>query len=455
MSNFSFIETQFATKLGDLTTSVLEELTDTNKKYKFKDLLVALEQDPVAYACTELKAARCVNSFGEYYVEDKSINEFVNHEFEDMRISLAEVVAKMASALPFGFSTTEACFKKKPNKSRTKPFVWTISDFIALNPANTTFLITKGEVEKVKYTQQGSDTEIPYWKILHIINGTSTSFGKKYVYGHAEVARAYPFIKLKQLIFAEMGVSAKTLATGILVGRADSNNIVQLKDSKGQPMKDASGNFYTISAVENLARQFKSIENHSRIVTDKNNDITSLSVPSGAGFWNMALNMCDEQIMRCFMTPETVWREGTSSLGVGTLSQTQLSVFDSSINAVNRQIKEALLEKVVKPMVKWNFGEQLKYGEFKHETKNDPQAENMIVQSIFAAIGQGIFDGQDLQIQNFLRSKLGLSAITAEEQELKDKMKQEMQAEMEKLKNLEMQTEESKIPEPEETTEES
>lgn len=439
------IEGNISSRLGELTNAVLEDLTEPTRKYKLKDLVLALEQDPVTYACTQLKSSRAINSFGTYSHENKEIDEWVNAQFEEMNISFSELVGRLSSALPLGFAVCENIFKK--NKT-AKSFSWELDTFHFLNPEKVKFQVTKGDLSSIKFTESNGEVKIPYWKCTHITNGLSTNFGRKYAYGSPELIRAFPFIKLKQLIFAEMGVSAKTLATGILVGRADSNNVVQLKDEFGRPISDGKGNYLTISAVESLAKQFKMIENHSRIVTDKTNEITTLQVPNGAGFWSMALQLCDEQIMRSLLTPETIWREGSSALGLGALSQTQLSVFDSSIDSINKQIRESLIEKVIKPLIKWNFGAQKNYGKFEHIIANDPQNEAFIIQNIFSAIGSGILDGQDLEVQNLIRKKLGLNMISPEEKAQTDKMKQEMEAEMQKLNELQNQEQQAKIQEP-------
>lgn len=442
--SIKLIEGNISSRLGELTNSVLEDLTVPTRKYKLKDLVLALEQDPITYACTQLKTARAVNSFGIYGHENKEIDTWIKYQFEEMNIAFSEVVGRLSSALPLGFSICENIFKKTKTKTG---FSWGLDTFHFLNPEKVVFQVTKGDLSSIKFTESNGEVKIPYWKCTHVTNGLSTNFGRKYAYGSPELIRAFPYIKLKQLIFAEMGISAKTLATGILVGRADSNNVVQLKDEFGRPISDGKGNYLTVTAVENLAKQFKTIENHSRIITDKSNEITALQIPNGAGFWSMALQLCDEQIMRSLLTPETIWREGNGALGMGALSQTQLSIFDSSIDAINKQIKENLIEKVVKPLIKWNFGDQSNYGKFEHTVVNDPQNEAFIIQNLFTAIGSGILDGQDLEVQNLIRKKLGLNLISPDEQAQKDKIKQDMEKEMQKLQNIQQQEEQAKIPE--------
>jgi hypothetical protein len=254
------------------------------------------------------------------------------------------------------------------------------------------------------------------------------SFAERALYGSPEMLRAYPYIKLKQLIFAEMGISAKTLATGILVGYTDSNNRVEMYGPTGQPISDGRGGNVTISAAESLSRQLATLENHARLVTDKQNQITALSVPAGENFWNLALSNINTQIMRCFLVPSLIFDEGSGTLGVNGLGYTHLSILDSSIEAVVGRIRDNLIEKVMRPLITLNFGPQDNYGEFKVEARQDPQTQNLLTNTLMQAMSMGLISQGDNDAVNVLRQGVGLAPITPEEQQFQAQLQAQLQS---------------------------
>jgi hypothetical protein len=171
-----------------------------------------------------------------------------------------------------------------------------------------------------------------------------------------------------------------------------------------------------MSAIENLAKELSLLENNSKIITDKTNEIMAMNIPAGEQFWNFAKMLVDEQIMRSFLVPQMVWSEGSGALGVGSLSNTQLSVMDSSIEAVVRRIQDKIIQNIVKPLIIWNFGAQENYGEFKFSPKPDAQSEMLITQNLMSALSSGLISGaSDLEAINELRKRLSLSVLTQDD----------------------------------------
>jgi hypothetical protein len=371
-----------------------------------QDLIKILDKAPVAYACIELKAARATKLLGEYNHPNKEIEKWIKNNFSNMDSTLEDLVGFLTSCLPFGFSVAEIIFQAKTIQKRTE---WRLKGFHYLCPDLITFQTYKGNLIGIKYSDGGKEVKIDYRKCIHITNGLCTKFGKKSVYGNPELKRAYPYIKLKQLLFAEMGVAAKTLATGIIVGKADSNLQIEKKDSKGNIIR-------TLTATENLAEELSLLENNSKIITDKANDIMTLGVPAGEQFWNLGKTLVDEQIMRAFLVPQMIWSEGSGALGIGALSNTQLSILDSSISSVVKRIQDKILETVIRPLIIYNFGYQESYGEFKFKAPPDVNSENIITQNLMTALSTGLFaPTTDLVAFNELRKRLNLPEMSSQD----------------------------------------
>lgn len=336
-----------------------------------------------------------------------------------MEDTLQTLAGKLGSSCPLGFACAEINFRTEKFKKSKK---WVLQGFNFLDPTKVKFRVHKGNPTDIKYKDGHKDVYIPMWKIIHVVNSLNTSFSSRSLYGSPEVARAYPYVKLKQLIFGELAVAAKTRASGILLGRADSATQILDPDD---PNKQK-----TISAVQSLARQLAQVENSNVLVTDKLNDVSSLQLPAGEQFWNFAKQLVDEQIMRSLMIPQMIWSEGSGALGVGSLSNTQLSILDSSLLMVSQMVRDQLLEKVIRPLIYFNFGKSDNYGRFEYSPDSDPQQEAMITQGLMSALSSGLIQNTDYEAVNSLRERLKLKPIDPSIQMQMLQMQQQMQSMM-------------------------
>jgi hypothetical protein len=424
MDNFIPVIGSISSQLGELTTTVIQEISNPSK-ISLKKLVEAAETDPIASACIQLKAARVMQLMRSPYThKDKKITDYVNYNLENMNGSIPDLGLRLSSAMPFGFSTAEFNLKITQNK-------WNLHNFHILDPRQTYFKAKFGNVCGVKYYDGGLSKNLPLWKVLTISNGLITGFGRKYIYGNPEMLRAYPYIRLKQLIFSEMSIAAKRLATGIVIGKADSNQLVQVLDANGQPIKDNRGQAKTISTVKHLEQQLKKIETNGYIITDKLNDVAAMQIPAGEQFWNLANTMLNEQIMRCFLVPDTIWAQGVASFGTGGLSTNQLNIMDSTINAIVEQVADQLIEKVFKRLIILNYGVQDTYGKFDTVSgANDPNLEGQRISNLINVLGMGLVPNTDTEALNVLRNSLGLPPISTEAM----KFQSLLQGQMEQLK---------------------
>lgn len=412
-----------SSKITALTNGVIQELNNPNKHTvkEYEDIL----RNPWAKACVQLKALRATISLGEYQNENKEIEEFIKENIENMNGSLHDIVGRLCSAMPFGHSAAEIGFRRSKSFRKVN---YKLDGINILDPRRIRYAGHYGAITHVKYNDGTRDVWIPYDKVLHITNGLITNYNERTAYGDPECEVAYPFVKLYSVILSEMAVSAKTLATGILVGLADSDNTVMLYDSAGQPIKDSrTGLPLTVNAVQHLAEQMKGLENHSHLVTDKKNSVTALQIGGGEQFWSLALQLLKADIMAAFITPQMILSEGSGALGMATLSAKQLSVFDGSVEAIVKQIRDQLIEKVIRPLIIWNYGIQKNYGEFNVSAVSDPQSDSLMIQNLVTAFSTGLLQQTDTTALNILREKLTLPPLSEEKQQQDQMMQQMMQ----------------------------
>lgn len=427
-----------ASRLGELTNQVMGELQNPHK-IKLKDMVKALEADPVAYACSELKASRLIQTIGEYVHEEGEVSNFVNDNLDTLVGNFEEVIGELASALPFGFAIMEVVWKT--TKIRKRLF-WRVKEFRSLKVENIRFHVERGAVKHIIYDDGGIEKKIPLWKVVHVANGFITKAGSKKFYGNPELKRAYPYIRLKSLVFSEMGISAKRTATGLLWGQANSNSGTQLLDANGKPIPDGHGGYVEVKHTQALTKQLRNVENNSFVVTDENSSITPLSLNGGERFWSFAKVMLDEQIMRSFSVPELIWNAGAGSLGINALGQQQLTILDSSIQSISEQIKNELLEKVVRPMVINNFGHKKNYGKFERKPQDDPNQEAIVTSNLITALSMGLISSNDSEAVNALRRRIQLTPLEDDQLEVQQQMEEQIEALEQKNMELMQQMEE-------------
>lgn len=425
-------EGAIASRLGELTSQIMGELTNPSK-ISIEQMDKALDTDPVAFACCELKASRAIETVGDYKHNDGDIDNFVNDNLKNINGNIEEVFGQLSSSLPFGFAIVEIIWRKERYKNR---FFWKVDEFRALKQENVRFKTEKGNVSHIIYQDGGIEKKIPISKVIIISNGFITKRGAKKYFGNPELKRAYPYIRLKSLIFAELGVSAKRTATGLLWGQGNSNLSTVLKDETGKPLKDNQGNSKTVPHTQAIQSQLKNIENNSFIVTDENTELNSLNVPGGERFWQFAKDMLDEQIMRAFSIPELVWSGGNASLGQGAVSNVQLTLLDSSIQSIVTQIKNGMIEKVIRPLIINNFGHQKTYGNFERQPQDDPQMETQVTSNLITALSMGLVSTNDTEAINELRRRIRLEPKSNKENEMQQELEKQIQTLQEQNQQL-------------------
>lgn len=410
-------------KISSLTNGVIQELSNPNK-HKMDEYLDLL-RNPWAKACVDIKSQRAAASFGEYKHNNLEITKFINENIENMLGTLPDVVSTLCGAMPFGHMVAEIAIKQKSSFRKKK---WMLAGFNVLDPSRVHYAGHWGQLTHVVYRDGERDKWLKYEKCIHITNGNATNFNKRTAYGDPECEAAFPYIKLYNLIMSEMAVSAKTLATGILYGQADTDATVQVKDERGKNILDSQGKPITRDAVQYLADQLHNLENHAYIVTDKKNIVTALNVPAGEQFWSMSEGILRRAIFASFGVPSMVLDEGTGALATATLSTNHLSVLDAKVRAVVTQIQDQLIEKVIRPLIIWNWGYQEDYGDFTIGTKSDPAADMALASAQMTAVSMGIVSSSDIPAINTIRRKLQLPEITQEDQASQAQMQAQLAA---------------------------
>lgn len=397
-----------SSRIAALTTEVINEINWKDKKYKLEDYEKVLLEDPVINAVVELKSLRASVSLGKYTHPRKDIEEWVQSNFSDMDGKLEDFVSKAAIASYYGFFAGEIIWK---NNSPGYKNEWRLGGLNPLNAKNVRFIGNKNGVSHIKY----NSINIPIKKCIHIYRGSYD--GDPYGVGLGR--RAIPYFKAKQVLMSEWIVAGRNQSSGLLMGFADSNTTVQLLDSKGNPLKNPDGTPITVSAPENLLRQIEQLDSNRFIVTDGANRIQWQPMSVDSNFFQLVLQFMNRQLLLTQLAPSLTFEEGISGLGIGSgIANVQKGVLDVQLDALVSQIKDQIIENVVRPLLVWNFGFTGKegWGDFGVDAASDPNLSLQKANTIIGAIASQILPSTDNAVTNVLRDLLGLPQQNEEEQ---------------------------------------
>lgn len=392
------------------------------KRRVYNEWIKMLEKDPIAAFCAGIKVLRAQITFGEYTHPNKDYQQFIRQNFANMEGSFRNVLARLASAMTFGCSVAEVNFSSNTPGFRNK---WMLKDINVLDIRNLSARGKCGKVQEWGYRDRYNNTVyIDHRKCLHITNTDLIPFNTDLIWGSADCERALNWYKLRQLFSTEFAIAAKSNATAVIHAQTDSVARMQLYDANDQLRVDAAGKAITVSKQKALYMQLKELEQNDLIVTDLQTDIKLLQRNTGEAFWNYGFNLVEKNVALSFGLPVSLFSESVSStFGNTGLSQNHKSMLDSVTESVVQSIREEIVNKVVKPLLVWEFGENKEWGSFDFISEESSVDKNAKISVILSAISTGVFEASDSSIQGELRKMLGLPPQSDPEKEDSNKLK--------------------------------
>ncbi len=392
------------------------------KRRVYNEWIKMLEKDPVAAFCAGIKVLRAQITFGEYTHENKEYQEFVRTNLDNMEGSFRNIIARLASAMTFGFSVAEVNFSSTTPGFRNK---WVLKDINVLDIRNLSVRGKNGRVYEYGYRDRHNNTVyIDRRKCLHVTNTDLIPFNTDLIWGSADCEKALNWYKLRQLISTEFAIAAKNNSVGVLWGRTNSTQKMQVYDANDQLRVDGMGKPLLISKQKALFMQLKELEQNNLIVTDNDTNLDILQTQTGEAFWSYAFDLVEKNLALAFSVPVSLFREGTAgTFGNTGLSQNHKSMLDSSVESVVQALREEFINKVIKPLLVFNFGETKNFGKFEFISDESAVDKNSRISTVLSAISTGLFSSDDQEIQNSIRKDLGLPPMSQSEKEDAEKLK--------------------------------
>lgn len=370
------------------------------------DYLEMLTTSPIIGAANEIIVLLGLGFWGDHAHPDEKIQAFIRQSFQQMNGSLLLSVSELMSVKPLGYGTAEWSVADKPDG-------WMLDDIQILHPDYYTFQGNRGQgVTGIKYQASGDEIEIPYDRLVHVVNQRHLSFRRPT--GVADCKRAIAAHKAWKIIINEMLVAGQRQAVPIIVGYSESGQVPLYGADGRSPLLDMDGNPVTLPATKAMLDQLENIENRAIVSTDIKNRIEALQQQTDGQFFFQALKMLQQMQLLAFLVPESVL--AISGVGDSNLNKGHRTTLDSAIRATISQIKEEVLEKVVRPLIAWNFGEKATadLGEFQEpETENDDRVALLgaLANAVEKPNGTG-FMPADLETINRARGLSGIPPVT-------------------------------------------
>lgn len=393
-----------------LATDMLTELSPLTDRGGVDDFVDMLTSNPWAAAGITIKNLNLLQQLGSWQHENPEIQSFIEANWAQMDGSYKLAISEMATATALGWSSTEFALRE-PQDNR-----WMIQSLTLIPHNSHSFEGRLGRIESVRYRAVAAEALIPYERVVHIVNKRDiAALTQSPPYGVADCRLAIAAHKAWRIILSEMLVAGQRQATPLLVGYADRDSFVELLDSGGNPLTNQAGQPVRIPASQKLLQDMQSLNANGGVIamgiTDPTRSrIEALNQQTDGRFFLDMLQLLQRTMLLSFMVPFTTVEEGMRGLGNAGLAQTQLKNMQSMLAQVVEQIEEELTEKVIRPLIEWNFGAQETYGAWASPEEDEGQAIELL-SALNSAFSAGIYSTADLQAINRHRQLAGIPEI--------------------------------------------
>lgn len=222
---------------------------------------------------------------------------------------------------------------------------------------------------------------IPREKVIHHTSQPMMSFGGPY--GQTAVRTAHLAWQLKVFLLKQTGIAIKRAATPTLWGAAPAGKAAV---EYTQPSKDGSRNGHphrpkakeTLSPRKALMRVLSDRETSDAVVTGSEEEGYKITaIANGADFEQLGglLDRLDVRIFRSFLLPSLVMTDG--SAGSRSLGDKHFQIVDFIAAEEAKKFGQKIINDMIEPWIKDNFGEQEDYGYFGTRPQNIEERERL------------------------------------------------------------------------------
>uniref|UniRef100_A0A6M3L642 Portal protein n=1 Tax=viral metagenome TaxID=1070528 RepID=A0A6M3L642_9ZZZZ len=312
--------------------------------------------------------------------EAGKILEFIRFSFGDIdeNAQFEKSLGKLLYAIPYGFSVIEIVWKIiKGGKFSGKVGIKKLKD---LDPEHIFFETNKyGDIEKIiQKTGDDKDITIPLEKA--IVYTLDKEFGNHY--GTSRLRSVHKNWFVKKVVIKFWNIALERFGMPILVGTVPSKN-----------------------DLDKMLTLLDNVQTRSSIAKTEGWEIEALETgigKSAGGDYKDALEYHNSQILRGMLVPPLLI-SGKGGGGSYALSNTQFGLFQTMLKGLEIDISNIVEEKIIKPLVIFNYGTQDVYPQFVFEPMTKEDLLNL--SKVFALLVKNGVVGNDEQ---WMRDMMGV-----------------------------------------------
>lgn len=335
-----------------------------------------MRHDDQIKACLALKKDMVIGSGWRVSCDDEEIREAVENNFRNLNdmaleLSFEETLRDIASFFDYGFSLSEVIYALVDGQYKL--------DSIRVRPPHSFLfdLDPKGNVKRLVQNGPQGPKELDKEKFLHF--SYQSDFGNPY--GLSDLKAAHLAWKIKKYFLKFYAKAGERFVSPLVVGKYDANL-----------SSDEATRIYDI---------LKGIGNNTTLVVPKEAEIV-FQQPSNdvLGAYDTAIKTLNLWIARAILVPDLLGLSGDQTAGGSyALGGTQFKMFMSTIGKTREQIARKITARVITPMVKANWGEDI---ECKFEFLPFNQSDELEYSKLWLeAIKAGVKPNEE-QINTFL-----------------------------------------------------
>ncbi len=335
-----------------------------------------MRHDDQVKACLSLKKDMVMGTGFRISCENPEIAEAVENNFRNLNdmaleLSFEETLRDLCSFFDYGFSLSEVIYALIDGEYKL--------DSIRVRPPHSFLfdLDTKGNVKRLIQNGPMGPKELDSNKFLHF--SYQADFGNPY--GLSDLKAAHLAWKIKKYFLKFYAKAGERFVSPLVVGKYDANL-----------SGDEATRIYDI---------LKGIQNNTTLVVPKEAEI-EFKQPEKDTLtqYDTAIKTLNLWIARAILVPDLLGLSGSQTAGGSyALGSTQFKMFMSTIGKVRDQIARKITARVVMPMVKANWGEDI---ECKFEFLPFNEADEMEYSKMWLEAVKAGVKPNEAQINTFL-----------------------------------------------------
>lgn len=398
---------RLADAVARLAGEMLAEISSDDDRITIPQCLEMITTCPPISAAVEAKVLLGISLWGDYTNANEEQQAFVRENFERMDGTFQNSLAEIYSVSPIGWVASEISHQLYGDA----PAGLRLQSLQALDPRNYSFRGKRSQIEDVLYqSPSGTESAIDYkTKILHIVNKPYLAFGDPTGVSDCRIAAAS--WQAWKIVVNEALLAGQRQATPIIVG-ISPDTTVPLLDSNGRPLRNSENQEIRIPATAAMATALEGLNSNAGYLSlQEGSSAGVLNAQTNGQFFMELLEYFQRLMLVSFMVPETLFQVGRGGLGNAGLADSHLDVLMRQLEVTTDQIKDQLKEKVVRPLIEWQYGEQESYGEFSKPEHGDENRLGLFT-ALTQAISSGTMSAADIEVVNRHRGLAGIAPVT-------------------------------------------